>query len=150
MPLVVKTAGAYDNLLKKRVTVHGAFLDGSTFGVSDIAEADASQGENLAFAGTFTVGETKLVSGVKITLNTVTNDSRCPAGVQCIQAGSITANVTLESGANKTTVDLRSDTSRIAFDSYSVSIINVSPAKAVSREIAVSEYRVTFRVEARK
>ena len=150
MPLLTDSASRYDSFVNKRVTVRGTFTEGNTLKVADITEASAAEGGSIAEMGTLSVGETKLISGVKITVNKIVGDSRCPAGVQCIQAGYVTANVTLASDTDKETVDMNSNAAPKAFDSFAVSIVDVAPQKAASREISLSDYRFTFRVDALK
>lgn len=147
MPLVVENDAILKNLLGKRITIKGTFVEGNTFKVSSFAEASVSEGGSDAHEGIIAVGETKLVSGVRITLNGIVNDSRCPNGAQCIQAGWVTANVSLRSDTDKETVEMRSGATPKAFDSFKVSIIKVEPQKNISQEITASEYRITFRVD---
>ncbi len=147
MPLLTENTSLYDSFLKKRVTVRGVFTEGNTLNVVDMTEASASEGGSDAKEGSIGVGETKLISGVKITLNSIVADSRCPAGVQCIQAGWVTANVSLLSDTDKETVNMNSNASPKGFDSFLVSIVDVTPKKTVSREIAPSDYRIMFRVD---
>ncbi len=150
MPLITENASRYDELLNRRVTVRGTFTEGNTLKVEALTEASASEGGSNAQVGTLSVGETRLVSGVKITVNKIVSDSRCPVGVQCIQAGWVTANVTLQSDTDRETIDMNSNAAPRGFDSFSVSIASVAPEKAASHEINSSDYRLTFRVDALK
>lgn len=150
MPLIAENTSLYDTLIHKRVTVRGVFTQGNTLNVVDIREAVASEGGSIANAGTLAVGETKLIRGVKITVNKIVGDSRCPAGVQCIQAGWVTANVTLLSDTDRETVDMASNAAPKGFDSFAVSITDAAPKKTASREISPSDYRITFRVDSLK
>ena len=142
MPLLVASSTA-EPLLGQRVTVSGTFMEGNTLQVSSMQPA--SEGSDAREA-TLSVGETKLVHGVQITLESVTGDSRCPAGVQCIQAGWVTAHVTLKSDTDKKTLDMKSNDAPHPFDSYQVTIIKVQPEKTKS-DIAQSDYLLTFRVD---
>src|SRR6185503_4268859 len=58
---------------------------------------------------TLGIGNTGYSNGVKITLNTVSEDNRCPEGVTCIQAGSVLANITLRSNTHVETINLASN-----------------------------------------
>lgn len=98
--------------------------------------------------GTIVVGEAKRINGIQLTLNKIVNDSRCPIGVQCIQAGWVTANVTLKNGSVQETVDVRSGAAPKIFNSFSVSLLKVAPEKSSTQEIKLSEYRLTFRADA--
>ena len=148
MPLLVENESMMSGFLGKRITVKGEFTEGNTFKVSSFMEASASEGGSDAHEGTISVGETKLISGVKITVNSIVSDSRCPSGVQCIQAGWVAASVTLKSDTDKETIEMRSGTAPKAFDSFKVSLIKIEPQKTSAREIPAQEYQLTFRVDA--
>ncbi len=116
------------------------------------------QGPNCEFAacpsiqesptGEVSVGETRLVNGVVITFNKIVQDSRCPLGVMCIQAGSVTANATLKSGSNTETVDLIAGAAAHTFGSFNVSLESVAPIRRQQTTIDPKEYVGTFHVEA--
>ena len=91
------------------------------------------------------VGETKEINGLRITLNKIVEDSRCPSDVQCIWAGRLVANVTLKSGSKEETLDLASDAAPKAFDAFLVSIAGIYPEKLVSEPS--TSYKITFKVE---
>ncbi|KKU49601.1 MAG: hypothetical protein UX71_C0010G0011 [Parcubacteria group bacterium GW2011_GWA1_47_10] len=95
--------------------------------------------------GAIGVGETKNVNGVRITLNKIVEDSRCPSDVQCIWAGRLVANVTLKSDTDEQTLDLASDAAPKTFDTFLVSIAGISPEKLVSEPS--TSYKITFKVE---
>jgi len=92
------------------------------------------------------MGHTGRVGDILITFNSVVEDSRCPAGVMCIQAGSVTANVTLTSGGKTETFNLPQDQVPHEFNGYHISIKGAEPLKRQHGEIAQSEYVVTFGV----
>ena len=148
MPLLVENESMLSGFLGKRITVKGKFTEGNTFKVSSFTETSASEGGSDAHEGTIAVGETRLISGVKITVNSILNDSRCPSGVQCIQAGWVTTNVTLKSDTDTETIEMHSGAAAKAFDSFKVSLIKIEPQKISVREISAQEYRLTFRVDA--
>ncbi len=93
------------------------------------------------------VGETKLVGGIRIALHSVVQDYRCPVDAQCIQAGGIVANITLQSEAGKTTFNMPSDEAPRPFGSAQISIIGVEPSKISTEEPDPASYRIAFRVE---
>ena len=93
------------------------------------------------------VGQTGTYDSLSITLNEIVNDSRCPAGVACIWAGAVTANVTLESKGQKMTSAIVSGTAPIQFGGYSISITDVIPPTRSGLPMQPSDYRVTFRVD---
>jgi hypothetical protein len=133
----------WGDFVGKRVVVQGLFTVGNTYSVATIGIAQNPD----PTVGDIGVGETKLISGVKITFNKITQDSRCPLGVMCIQAGSVTANVTLKSDADTENVDLVAGAVPHAFDSFNVSLESVAPIRRQQETIDPNEYIGTFRVE---
>lgn len=95
---------------------------------------------------TLSVGEKGAAAGLLLTFNSVISDSRCPADVQCVWAGTVSASITLESGSEKTTLDMAMNESAITFSGYYVSLTSVSPATKSDTPIESSDYRVTFHV----
>ncbi|QQR82753.1 hypothetical protein IPJ70_01425 [Candidatus Campbellbacteria bacterium] len=92
------------------------------------------------------VGKKGVAAGMTITFNKLVSDSRCPAGVQCVWAGAVTANVTLESGIEKTIVDIASNKEPIVFAGYLVSIVSVVPDKVQGGIVDLEKYVVMFRI----
>lgn len=124
------------------VNVKGVYTEGNTFLVSAIEKADGDVTE-----GTAEVGETIYVNGVRITLEKILSDSRCPIDVTCIQAGSVTLEATLRSDTDTDTVKLTSGENPVAFDSYLVSLVDAHPAPRSKETQDFSSYRATFKVE---
>ncbi len=96
---------------------------------------------------TLAVLQTKQVSTLNITLNKITEDSRCPTDVQCIWEGRVGANITLREGSKSEIIDMYSDHSAYIFNGYKISITDVSPTKTSKHEILQSEYSVTLHIE---
>jgi hypothetical protein len=144
LPLHVKVTNVIGQLLNQQVKVVGTFREGSTLEVSSI-EAVSGDTANTVQVG---LGETKFVGGVKITLNKIVMDNRCPVDVVCIVAGAVTANVTLKSDTDSEIVDLKSDAPEAhPFDSFKISITAVAPSKVAASEPDPESYQVTFEVE---
>lgn len=79
----------------------------------------------------------------------VTSDSRCPTGVQCIQAGSVTCEVEItRNGTSKSsmlTQPTRSGgTDGNAYENYLFENIEVSPYPVAGKQIAKNEYKLSF------
>jgi hypothetical protein len=147
MPINLKTSNVVGQLIGQQVKVLGSFVEGNRLDVSLLEEAtpeEAGLKSNEAIIG---IGETKLLKGVKITLNSVVQDSRCPVDAQCIEGGAITANVTFMSDTDKITFNMPSDEVPRAFDAWQVSIIGVKPSRISAKDPDPNSYRVTFRVE---
>lgn len=96
---------------------------------------------------TLGVGEKGKVGDVSIILNAVTQDSRCPADVQCIWAGAVSLNVTLSDTLHSETVDISSAETPRIFGENEISIVSIVPPSRSKKEILKSEYKITFHVE---
>lgn len=142
LPLEIRVSNALQDFVGKNVIVYGAFTTGSTYRVETITEATD---EDITI-GTVRLGETKLINRVRITLNEITQDSRCPIDAVCIQAGSVTASVTLQSDTDKETVEITEGTS-VAFDVFRISILSVAPARMASQPFDETAYQIVFKVE---
>lgn len=147
MPVEIQAADALAELIGKKVKVFGAFREGATLVAERIEGLLGEEGDpTIGEAG---VGETVYVNGVRITLRSVKNDSRCPIDVQCVWAGNTTVTVTLKSDTDNETRDIVSDQPPVGFDSFLISIAEVSPPSVSTRTISPNEYVVKFRVTAR-
>ena len=134
----------------KQITAEGAYQEGSTFVVTSLKSGQGSidngKTSGVNIGGVLVSGGSKVLAGVQITLNGITSDSRCPVDVQCIQAGSITANVTLASGSDNETVDINSMTPYM-FGAYRVAIVDVFPVRKSGMNLSPATYRVSFTIE---
>jgi hypothetical protein len=143
MPISIKVSNVLGQMVGKKVKVFGFFTEGNKLNVDrleELKESDSSVGD-------VKVGQTVFINGVKITLNKIVQDSRCPANVVCVWAGNVTANVTLQSNTDKETLDISSDKGATAFDSYQVSLEKVvSPSSKVDGETETADYVLTFKV----
>lgn len=148
MPIEIKISNALGQLVGKRVQAFGQFSNGNIFVVDHLEELSGVFGD--AQMGEISVGQSMMINGVRITLNEVTQDSRCPKDVQCIQAGNITLSVTLQSNTDKTNTSISSDRSPIAFDSYNISIVGIKPDKISTTKIKSTDYKITFKVTSLK
>jgi len=144
LPLDPGELGIPAEAVGRVVRVTGTFTEGIRLlvGGVDLLTGDAGN-RTLGGAG---VGESVFVNGVNITVNAITEDSRCPIDVVCIQAGRVTANVSLRSDTDSETRDISSDDQPVGFDSYRVSIESVEPSPRAGAVPASGEYRIVFRV----
>ena len=129
--------------VNKDVKVTGDFSAGNTLEVNTIepvSKADMLTGE-------VKVGETKYINGVRITVNKIIEDSRCPIGVMCIQAGRLVASVTLKSDTDEETLNMEAGAKATAFDSFRVSLVSSSDVKRADKPIPPDEYKLVFKVE---
>lgn len=129
------------------VVLDGSFTKGNIFRAEHFA-TNSPQIPSTATRTLVKLGETKFVGGVNITLSDIVADSRCPVDVQCIQAGSVRAKVTLQSDTDKETLELTSAQAPHKFDTYQVSIVGITPAARSGVHIEKGEYVLTFLVDA--
>lgn len=141
LPLEVRVSNVLQDFVGKNVVVYGAFTVGNIYRVETLREAEHSD----ITTGTVALGETKLINRVRITLNEIPQDSRCPIDAVCVQAGSVTANVTLQSDTDKETLEI-TEGAPVAFDAYRVAVTSVGPARMASEPFDETAYRVTFSV----
>lgn len=140
LPLEIGNASDAASLIGKKVNIFGEFVGGINFRVDSVKEAgDLTLGD-------VKVGNSVYINGVRITLNSIVQDSRCPLDVQCIQAGSVVTNVKLKSDTDSDVFNIESGKSPILFDSFQISLDKIVPQKISSQEIAQQNYILTFKV----
>lgn len=142
LPLSITTD--ISQYMNKKIKVEGTFKEGNTFNVQHVAPFSGTLSDPTL--GEVTVGQSVLINGVRVTLNKIVSDSRCPKEVDCVWAGNVVAEVTLQSNTDKETIQINSDKAPILFDSYKISIANVSPDRSVHVQ-SIKEYTVTFQVK---
>ncbi len=139
-----RVSNAIAPLLGKYVRVTGQFTTGNNLKVETIKETQ----KEAVTTGSIAVGESKTINGVRITVNNIVEDSRCPADATCIQAGKLVANVTLGSNTDKETLNMSDADAPKAFDVYKVSLISSAPYfPLASQPLPFNQYRLTFKVE---
>lgn len=87
-------------------------------------------------------------TGLKIKFLKITEDSRCPAGATCIQAGQVTAQVQITSDNETKQLALTapgSSPGSSTFGVYSLTF-NVEPYPRVNQQIKPAEYRLLLTV----
>lgn len=142
MPLQVTVTNVLKEFIGKKVQVRGSFVTGNTLHVDSMEEAN----DSILETGTVPMGKTVYINRVFVTLHSVVQDSRCPIDAQCIEAGAITARVTLKSDTDTETFNMPSDEAPRMFDSYKVSIIDIQPPRMSGKETNQNDYVLTFKV----
>jgi hypothetical protein len=94
---------------------------------------------------TLSLGEEATFRGITIKPVSVLEDSRCPAGVQCIQAGTVRINVESQVG-NTTRQDIVRLGSATTVDTFAVTLVSVLPATKAGSQIPSGDYIFTFDV----
>lgn len=96
------------------------------------------------------VGEEKAVAGADFTLllGGVPEDSRCPAGVDCIWAGSVTVELVFCGPKSEKTARLGTNAPprALKYRNRYVRVTNVSPQRVEGRELKPADYVVTVEV----
>jgi hypothetical protein len=94
-------------------------------------------------------GERIIVSGesLRITFSSVSSDSRCPTGAQCVWAGN--AAIALEIAKKKkkqvsVTLNTSSEPKEIDYKRYKIRLVALSPHPKVNETIDQKEYEATL------
>jgi hypothetical protein len=95
------------------------------------------------------LGQKGDVGEVSIMPESVTQDSRCPEDVQCIQAGTVEVRATLTSALGTDERDFTLG-EPVTTEAEAVTLVKVTPAKNSKTTIAESAYRFTFKVVPQK
>jgi hypothetical protein len=94
---------------------------------------------------TAAIGETVMVDGPQLTVVELLEDSRCPADVQCVQAGRVRVRVAVHLGAGDRTLDLTLGEPVQVADG-ALELVGVQPERMIAAEaIAPAAYRFSFR-----
>ncbi len=115
----------------------------------------ASPGEIKASLGqefTLAVGQTATISGedLKLKFDSVTADSRCPKGVQCVWAGEAKVQLLITSNNSTSqviyTLSAGSDAVSQDFFNQYKTIFKLDPYPEAGKQIAAGDYKLTMTV----
>lgn len=95
-----------------------------------------------------TLGQKMTGLGVGLTPLEIVEDSRCPADVQCIWAGTVKVKVKIESGLGSSEMVLEIGKT-VTTEAESITLTSVTPPKNSGDTIPASSYRFTFDVSKR-
>ncbi|MEO8226008.1 MAG: hypothetical protein ABI637_01180 [Gemmatimonadota bacterium] len=93
------------------------------------------------------VGESALIGGASATVafRSVTNDSRCPSGTQCVQAGAATVALDVATPRGTSSVTLDTDTRKeTPLGSFILRLSSLTPSPAAGSNPAPSSYVATL------
>lgn len=107
-----------------------------------IAEPDAT---NLSVA----IGEGVSAYGVTVTPRTIDEDSRCPADVQCIQAGQLLVSVEVRDATGVETVPFILGGPAVMTETASIRFIEAMPERVSTTPVREETYRFVFHIDAR-
>lgn len=75
-------------------------------------------------------------------------DSRCPIGVQCVQAGTVKLKAELTSGMGTATQEFTLNVP-ITTEAETITLISVRPEAEAGKKIRITDFRFIFKVEKR-
>lgn len=121
---------------------------------------DTVVGENFTLAPEQTAIITD--AGFVITLNSVGNDARCPANVECAVSGPVSVSISIQKGSEMTQFNMQTFTSEdgqapeftfegiqneVEYEGYKIRIVSVLPyPQELEEVIKPRDYRVTFMI----
>lgn len=94
---------------------------------------------------TVSLGDTTTVTNLTISPHEVVSDSRCPADVECVWAGTVEVRTTLSTQVAHGEHVLTLDESQV-FGEYLVTLVDVLPAKIDGQEIPSASYKFVYTV----
>ncbi|MFT3967689.1 MAG: hypothetical protein QM690_17590 [Sphingobium sp.] len=89
------------------------------------------------------LGETAYVDGPSVRPDKLLEDSRCPIGLQCVQAGQVRIAATVIGGSGKEDVELTLGKPLQVADG-TITLLSVLPQKRADQQIGPASYRFTF------
>lgn len=75
----------------------------------------------------------------------IASDSRCPSDVTCVWAGEVIARLAIRNDGKTTQHEVK-ETQSATVDRYTVTVLQVLPARTSSQPIAAADYRVTLKI----
>jgi hypothetical protein len=120
---------------------------------SDTPASPTPPGSTGPWTLVLAIGQMAVVPGSPLSLKftAVSNDSRCPVDVTCIQAGEAVVAMEALSRSGDSQFELRTaDAARVAqIGNYRVELASLFPVQSVSHPIDPATYQVTLQVNAR-
>ena len=83
--------------------------------------------------------------GLEVKFVGIDEDSRCPNDVTCVWAGEVVVRLTLRRNSRNKEVAVK-ELQGLAVDGYTISILQVLPARATSGPLPPADYRVTLKM----
>jgi hypothetical protein len=94
-------------------------------------------------------GHASVISGASfaVRFDGVSGDSRCPADAVCIQGGDAIVGITVIDDGRQRRLELHTGDMRpVAYDGYTIALVQLQPYPFSSRTIQPDEYRATLKV----
>lgn len=92
------------------------------------------------------LGGTATAMNISVNPKEIISDSRCAEGVQCIWAGTVEVRTVIHSQMAHGEHTLTLGTAQV-FDTYTVTLTQVSPYPKAGEQIGQGDYRFTFAIE---
>jgi len=128
------------------------FLLGLVLGITLLSGCSNTLKASLGSEFTLSVGQNaRIASGsMEIKFIAVTEDSRCPKNVQCIQAGKVSCDVEITKDGVKshillTQTGLTNNSNKYTYQNYTIAF-EVSPYPEAGKEIASRDYRLSLTI----
>ena len=90
------------------------------------------------------VGESFTVDDFTLKLIDIAEDSRCPAGVECIQAGRVTADLEVTVDGKTSSISLRSDEGERKIGTKYITMVKIEPTAEEGKKLSATDYEITF------
>lgn len=83
---------------------------------------------------------------LRITFRSVSSDSRCPTGVQCVWAGNaaIEIKVSKKNGSSVATLNTSLEPKEIVYEGFKIKLVALSPYPKVNQSIEPKQYEASF------
>ena len=91
-------------------------------------------------------------SGLRLTFDTVREDSRCPIGVTCVWAGDAVVAITVDGSGGTETVELHTNSSfdvEVILDGHTLGLVELTPVPREGSTIEADQYQATLVLRAR-
>jgi hypothetical protein len=149
VPLDLSALPLNEQFIGTTISLRGTFIEGNTFRPVGRIET-SSTGEPMVASSTneirVNVGVPGYINGLRITVENLIADSRCPKEVQCIHAGNVSARVTLQSDTDTETREFIAGEKPYAFDTFLVTLLDVTPYPSITMKMHPTAYEFMFNV----
>ena len=75
----------------------------------------------------------------------IATDSRCPSDVTCVWAGEVVARLAVRNDGRTTQHEIK-EAQNASVGGYTITLLQVLPARSSSQPIAAADYRVTLKI----
>ena len=126
-------------MIRRLLAVGGVALAACSSATHDSVEATLGAPLQLA------PGQSAVLSDLEVQFAGIAADSRCPSDVTCVWAGEVVARLAVRHERKPSQHEVR-EMESAPVGGYSISVLQVLPARATSQPIAPADYRVTLKI----